>query len=395
MTLTNKQEEGLRIAVQRYKLGLPYTCIAGYAGSGKSTLVRFIIDALEVSPEEVCYVAFTGKAAAVLQQKGCPGATTAHKLLFKAKPTANGGFVFQEKKVLDEDYKVIVVDEVSMLPSSMWDILMKHRVYVLACGDPGQLPPVNPEDTNTILDHPHVFLDEIMRQAQESEIIRLSMHVREGKPLSAFEAAGAQVQIFNKNELSIGMMTWADQILCATNETRNEYNQIMRQVKGFGPEPQIGDKIISLRNNWEQFSTSGDWALTNGLIGTIADIEKKSFLVPKKISKKGLMPILCTTMSLDDGDMFEDLKVDYTCLTTGKPFLDPKETYLMRRDKALPDPPLPFNYAYALTTHKAQGSEWAKVLVVEERFPFSAEDHKRWLYTACTRASEKLVVIKK
>lgn len=67
MTLTNKQEEGLRIAVQRYKLGLPYTCIAGYAGSGKSTLVRFIIDALEVSPEEVCYVAFTGKAAAVLQ----------------------------------------------------------------------------------------------------------------------------------------------------------------------------------------------------------------------------------------------------------------------------------------------------------------------------------------
>ena len=98
MELTRKQEEGLKIAVERYYARERWTCIAGYAGSGKSTLIKFIISALDVNPEEeVCYVAFTGKAATVLQQKGCPNATTAHKLLYKAKMMANGTFKFYPK----------------------------------------------------------------------------------------------------------------------------------------------------------------------------------------------------------------------------------------------------------------------------------------------------------
>ena len=72
MILTKKQEEGLRIAVERFKNGEPYTCIAGYAGTGKSTLIKYIIAALDIPPEEVSYVAYTGKAAQVLRQKGCP-----------------------------------------------------------------------------------------------------------------------------------------------------------------------------------------------------------------------------------------------------------------------------------------------------------------------------------
>ena len=68
MLLTKKQEEGLKIAVDRFNLGEKYTCIAGYAGTGKSTLIKFIISALDIDPEmDVCYVAFTGKAATVLQ----------------------------------------------------------------------------------------------------------------------------------------------------------------------------------------------------------------------------------------------------------------------------------------------------------------------------------------
>ena len=393
MILTRKQEEGLRIAVERFRLGMPYTCIAGYAGSGKSTLVKFIIEALDIPPEQVCYVAFTGKAATVLQQKGCPGAITAHKLLYKAKPMPNGSYKFVPNKYLEEDYRVIVVDEVSMLPATMWALLISHGIYVLACGDPGQLPPVNPEDTNDILERPHVFLDEIMRQAQESEIIRLSMHVREGKPLATFKAAGEQVQIFEKNALSTGMMGWADQILCATNKTRNDLNNIVRTMKGFGPEPQIGDKIISLRNHWDDTSAFGNWALTNGAIGTISDFTRTSLVVPKIHPTP--IPIMTTDMVLEDGDFFNYLPIDYKDLTTGTPTLTPEQIYKMKKAKDCPDPPYSFAYAYAITTHKAQGSEWSKVLVVEEKFPFSKEDHKRWLYTACTRASEKLVVVKK
>ena len=76
MELTAKQEEALKIAVVRYQIGMPYTVIAGYAGSGKSTLVKFIISALNIPDEKVAYVAYTGKAANVLKNKGCPNATT-------------------------------------------------------------------------------------------------------------------------------------------------------------------------------------------------------------------------------------------------------------------------------------------------------------------------------
>ena len=125
--------------------------------------MRFIIDALDVDESEVCYVAFTGKAATVLKQKGCSNATTAHKLLYRAIPKRDGGFLFAPNETLD--YRVVVVDEVSMLPRNMWNLLMSHHVYIIAMGDPGQLPPINENEDNHVLDKPHVFLDEIMRQA--------------------------------------------------------------------------------------------------------------------------------------------------------------------------------------------------------------------------------------
>lgn len=137
MILTTKQEEGLRVAVARYKDREAYTCISGYAGSGKSTLVKYIIAALGVSPEEVTYIAYTGKAAQVLKQKGCPNATTVHKLLYRAESLPNGKYRFKPVKKLNSKLKVIVVDECSMLPLEMWNLLMSHKRYVLATGDPG------------------------------------------------------------------------------------------------------------------------------------------------------------------------------------------------------------------------------------------------------------------
>jgi exodeoxyribonuclease-5 len=162
--LTKKQVEGLNIAVQRYNEHKPWTCISGYAGSGKSTLIKFIIAALGVDPEkEVCYIAFTGKAATVLKQKGCPNAVTAHKLLYNAKPMPNGTYKFIPKSTLEGDYKVIVVDEISMLPKPLWELLVSHGIYIIATGDPGQLPTIDKDMDNHVLDNPHIFLDEIMR----------------------------------------------------------------------------------------------------------------------------------------------------------------------------------------------------------------------------------------
>lgn len=393
MLLTTKQQEGLEIAVERFNQGMPYTCIAGYAGTGKSTLIKFIIAALDLHPEEVCYVAYTGKAAQVLRQKGCPNAVTAHKLLYKAKPMPNGSYKFEPKTSLEEEYSIIVVDEISMLPKTMWERLLTHRVHVIAMGDPFQLPPIDADSDNHVLDKPHVFLDEIMRQAAESEIIRLSMHIREGKPISEFKARGQQVLIYRPDEIVTGMYEWADQIICATNATRNQINMDMRKIKGFGPEPAVGDKIISLRNQWEFFSNGSDPSpLTNGSIGTISNTDLKSVWVPKYINSQPV-DFLYTTMVDENGDRFDYIPVDYKALTTGTKALTGQQEYQMRKLKKYPDPPFEFSYAYAITCHKAQGSEWPNILVFEERFPFDKEDHARWLYTAVTRAENKLVLV--
>ena len=394
MILTAKQEEGLRIAIARYKNREAYTTISGYAGTGKSTLIKFIIAALDLEPEQVCYVAYTGKAAQVLKQKGCPNPFTAHKLLYKAKPMPNGTFKFEPKPALDEGLKVIIVDEVSMLPKEMWLRLLSHRIHVIACGDPFQLPPIDKDSDNHVLDHPHIFLDEIMRQAYDSEIIRFSMWIREGKPINEFPASGQQVMFVKPSQIVTGMYDWADQILCATNAKRNEININMRQIKGFGPEPAVGDKIISLRNQWEFFSNnmSDPAPLTNGTIGVIQNTDMYNMTVPFWISEKKI-PILYTNMIDENGDVFHYIPVDYTSLTTGEKFLTGKQEFQMRKNPKCPDPPFEFAYAYGITVWKAQGSEWDKVLGYEEPFPYDRDTHQRCAYTLVTRAREKLVYV--
>ena len=393
MLLTNKQEQGLRVAVSRYKSHEAYTCISGYAGTGKSTLIKFIIAALGLDPEQVCYVAYTGKAAQVLKQKGCSNPITAHKLLYKAKPMPNGTYKFEPKPSLEGEYEIIVVDEVSMLPREMWLKLLSHRIHVIACGDPFQLPPISKDDDNHVLDNPHIFLDEIMRQAYDSEIIRFSMWIREGKPINEFPAVGQQVMFIKPEEVVTGMYEWADQILCATNAKRNTINMNMRQIKGFGPEPAIGDKIISLRNQWEFFSNGFDPApLTNGTIGTIQRADKSIITVPYWISDKDI-PVLYTTMVDENNDRFDYIPIDYIALTTGTKFLNGKQEFQMRKSNKCADPPFEFAYAYGITVWKAQGSEWNKVLGYEEAFPHDKETKQRCAYTLATRAKEKLVYV--
>jgi exodeoxyribonuclease-5 len=219
------------------------------------------------------------------------------------------------------------------------------------------------------------------------------MWIREGKPVADFPAEGKQVQIFTKNQVVTGMFDWADQILCATNNKRNEINDFVRQQKGFGFDPCEGDKVISLHNHWDYLSNSETWALTNGCIGTLTDFYGLVHNVPHYITKNPIQ-VMYATSELEDGDCFTGTPIDYQALTTGEPALDGHQCYLLRKHKASIDPPYDFAYAYAITCHKAQGSEWDKVLIFEEKFPYNKEEHKRWLYTAVTRARDKVVIVR-
>ena len=392
MELTKNQIAGLNIAIERYKNHEKYTVISGYAGAGKSTLVKFIVSALEIPEENIVYACYTGKACNVLQKKGNKNVCTLHRLLYEHFPKPDGTF-FRKPVTSLEPYEIVVVDECSMASKDLIDQLLRHDVYVIFLGDPFQLPPINPEDDNHLLDKPHVFLDEIMRQAQESEIIRLSMDIRAGKSLELFN--GNDVKVINKSDVVTGMYEWADQILCATNNTRIGVNNEMRQMLGREGDPQEGDKVICLRNYWEIFD-SEDNPLVNGTIGFLKNSFTENVRYPRYINGGGSFSVLRGDVLTEIGSEFKELRLDKKLILTGQETLDrnlkwrlsknPSTSYLI---------PMEFTYGYAITCHKAQGSQWPKVMVFEESFPYAKEEHARWLYTAVTRAEDKLIVVKK
>ena len=394
MILTAKQEEGLKIAVQRHRAGEKYTVISGYAGTGKSTLVKFIIEALDVEKSRVCYATFTGKAAEVLRKKGNDNALTLHKLLYDHFPRPGGGFFRKPKPVLE--YDIVVIDEVSMAPKDMMDLLFTHKCYVICLGDPFQIPPIDKDKDNHLLDHPHVFLDEIMRQAAESEIIRLSMDIRQMKSLKTF--MGEQLRVLDKKDFDPYMMTWADQVIAATNPTRKQLNTQMRQMYGRNPAgPEEGDKVICLRNYWEDLSDDGN-ALVNGTIGYLqAPIDRIVRVPPYTPVQKNSFEAIQASIRTEEGDIYSDLLLDKNMLLNGEKTLDWRDAYTLGKMKQKIGDIVPkeIDYGYVITGHKAQGSEWDKVLLLEENFPFIGEEHARWLYTGVTRAAEKLVLLRR
>jgi len=389
--LTTKQEQGLKIAVQRYLNNEKYTVISGYAGTGKSTLVKFIVQSLPgINPEaDVVYACFTGKAAQVLMSKGNQNSMTLHRLLYESIPRPDGTFIRRPR--LSIPFKVVVVDEVSMAPKDMIDLLFNHNCYVICLGDPFQLPPINKDTDNHLLDNPHIFLDEIMRQALDSEIIRLTMAIREGKELNNFD--GHDVKVYDQYQLNTGMLKWADQIICGTNKTRIDLNNNMRQLLNRGNKPEDGDKVICLRNYWDDWADNGDF-LVNGTIGFLNNTYHSFNIIPPFFGGKTIQTT-CSYFIADTGAEYGTLQMDTKEILTGERCLDNKTIYRLMKSKRYAHlVPYEFTYGYVITGHKSQGSQWDKVLVIEESFPFDKEEHARWLYTVATRAIDKLVIVR-
>lgn len=187
------------------------------------------------------------------------------------------------------------------------------------CGDPGQLLPINKDEDNHLLDNPHIFLDEIMRQEAENEIINLTMNIRDGKPLNHY--IGKEIQILDKEELTTGMLLWADQIICSTNATRIALNNQMRELLGREGEPQDGDKVICLKNNWDIYSIN-DNPLVNGTIGYLKDSFSTYINLPSKITGNGKpkkLDILNATFISDTDDDYGNIDMDKKLILTGEP----------------------------------------------------------------------------
>ncbi|WP_306889685.1 ATP-dependent DNA helicase [Ancylobacter amanitiformis] len=338
--------------------------LAGFAGTGKTTLAK---DLASEAHGEVLYGAFTGKAALVLQRKGCIGASTIHSMIYKPRRKRGGVVEF----VLNEDSAVkkaglVVIDECSMVDETLGKDLLSFGTKVLVLGDPAQLPPVRGEGFFTSR-QPDAMLTEVHRQAQDSPIIRMSMDVREGRELT-FGVYGAS-KIIRPRDVEQGEVLGAEQILIGLNKTRTRYNARIRDLRGFtGQRPHIGERLVCLKNRHNK-------GLLNGGLWAVAD-----------------------HMRSDDPDYFEMVVEPSDAGATRQP-VDVKvhRFYFVGREKELEFHQIrgteQFDFGYALTVHKSQGSQWDNVFVFDESETFR-EDAAKHLYTAITRAAERVTIVR-
>lgn len=341
----------------------PYFYLGGYAGTGKTTLAKEI--AANIKGGTILFAAFTGKAAVVLQSKGCWNASTIHSLIYKPIEDKDGIVTYSlNNESLVMDAALIIIDECSMVGDELGADLLSFGVPVLVLGDPAQLPPVKSEGyfTNGA---PDFMLTEIHRQAKENPIIAMSMLVRNGKELPRGNYGESRV-ISQYNFDSKDVIN-AEQVLCGMNKTRLMANDRIRELKGYSPtEPVVGDRLVCLKNNRKM-------GLLNGSLWDISQIKKRY----KETTQMVVKPI-------DAG-----MSVNPVPIYIHDHYFRGTENAL---DWKVAKQYNPFTYGYVLTTHKAQGSQWKDVLLFDESSAFR-DDRYRWLYTAITRASEKITIV--
>ena len=356
------EQDNALLAVERWrKAGESQVFrLFGYAGAGKTTLARHIA---ENAGGDVAFAAFTGKAAHVMRQKGCVGANTIHSLIYR--PAGGEGedepqfAIRHDAPAADAD--LIVIDECSMVDEELGRDLLSFKKPVLVLGDPAQLPPVKGGGFFTE-GEPDFMLTEIHRQAADNPIIRLSMAIREG---GAFDEQSEQCRLISRKEISSEAIMSADQILVGANRTRKRYNDRLRQLHGFsGPSPEAGEKLVCLRNNKKK-------GLLNGGIWTV-DRQMKPKGKRVRFSVRPEEGGKAVTVSVPQGFFIEG----------------PENVPWLQRKGADE-----FDYGYALTVHKAQGSQWDDVVLFDESYMFR-EHGARWLYTGVTRAAERLTLVR-
>lgn len=381
--LSGKQNDILDSILQWYKGHLTHhITFGGYAGTGKTTMLGVLGQHLhkEKKKLKIAYCSFTGKAARVLQRKlkdagsinSCDYIGTIHGLIYKAICDDKDNIVGWERKLPEEfSYDLIIVDEASMVTSQIWEDLLSYGVPILATGDHGQLPPI--EGSFNLMSNPTLRLEEIFRQERDNPIIKVSEIARRYGQIPFMDFSDTVKKLSKKEEdtqefLSSKMESFDDQtmVLVGYNRTRVDLNRGIRQLLEFeAPTPMYGDRVICLKNN-------PSMAIFNGMTGTILSISKNDIgnFYDAEISLDGEDDIFVGPISVDQFGKSETL------------------TQHLVENMNL------FDFGYALTVHKAQGSQAKRVILFEERFPQMTDDNwRRWLYTAVTRAEEELYII--
>lgn len=375
--------------------------LAGWAGTGKTTLAKHFAEGIDGT---VKFATFTGKAAHVMASKGCSGASTVHKLIYRPKIASKNHLKLLEKQLADHEAmaepdfevtarirqeikeeqknagrmafslnleselrhsKLLILDECSMISMEMGRDLESFGVPILVLGDPEQLPPIYGAGYFTEKT-PDFQLTEIHRQARDNPIIELSRIVREGGSL-ALGSYGTSRVISEK--LDPGEMLNYEIILTGLRKTKKRCDDRCRSLLAHTSRlPEKHDSLMCIKNNHAL-------GLLNGQI----------FIAQSDAVDMGGGVV---SLHIKDSDTNEEKAIT----ASEKPFLGlPLQRWEHEEDIE------EFEYAYAITVHKAQGSQWSNVLLFDQKHAFpnwSEHDRRRWLYTGITRAAESVTVMR-
>ena len=418
----------------------PFFYLGGYAGTGKSTILPMIIDALGLSVSDIAFCAPTGKAAKVMGEKlrafglnVVP--TTIHSLIYIPKgqrvdvllsesmalqerihtlrdlvskgfasnpeqdelsnaekrhtnlehdleealaATRSSGpsFTLNASSGLKEK-KLIVVDEASMVGQDIASDLLSFGIPLLAVGDPGQLPPVRDEAGLTGGD-PDYFLTEIHRQALDNPIIRLATDARNGISLKVGNYGdGVRVIERIKDDVTYDP-DFAAQLICGTNKRRWMItNRLRKDSLGIKTRAPIADEPLIVCRN------SKDPVLVNGEFVRVVES------VPEFITGASDCVVKIRTEAGNEHTVraYQGLFEEHRAQEKGYASCSAKQAHFSKIKNVHLD------YGWVITAHKSQGSQWDSVIVHDESGAFK-DDSAKWLYTAVTRAAKSLVVIR-
>jgi ATP-dependent exoDNAse (exonuclease V) alpha subunit len=420
--------------------------LKGYAGTGKTTTISAFVNTLAIAGKKAVLLAPTGRAAKVIAVYSKRPAFTIHKKIYFPKKQTNGSvdFVLQPNKHRDT---IFIIDEASMIPdgrqnqklfdsSSLLDDLISyvysgHQCKLIFIGDTAQLPPVKLDvspalevDTLTY-DYDKIVteieLDEVMRQHENSGILANATQLRlqlqnEGNKFQFDIDFPDIIRLIDGYDIEDALVTAYDRdgvedtaFIVRSNKRANQYNQQIRmKIRGQENEISAGDFVMIVKNNyfWLKESSAAGF-IANGDICEILRIFSIKELYGFKFAEVELRMIdypemqpfetvlLLDTLSSESpsltyeesNQLYQTVKEDYADEKSKfKQFLAIKNNKYFNA--------LQVKFSYSMTCHKSQGGQWKTIFIEQPYLPDGvSKEYFRWLYTAMTRAQEKLYLI--
>lgn len=362
---------------------------AGEAGTGKSVVMYAIAERLRTPMHRIAPMAYSGQAAIVMRTKGFLNAKTIHSWLktpeHVLKLDSQGRPIYDpylNRPVYETDFgykpldniDYIFIDEGGTAPYNMKADILSRGKKIFVAGDLGQLPPVGDKPA-FLADGKVYYLDQVMRQRPNSNLLTIAKMARNGIdiPLGFY----GDCWVIDEDDLNMDMILGSDLVVCGTNKKRDQINKSVRETLGFKTElPQRGERVICRKNNWRLEVDNIN--LTNGLMGIVTNSPGVDGFDGKTFTMD-FQPLLLNMP-------FIGLQVDYNYFTA--PYEQKK---YLKNDKFSYGEK--FEFAYASTTHLAQGAEVANCIYIEEYL--SPEIQCNLNYTGATRAKNSLIYVKR